>query len=264
MMRRGQFRPAHAALTFGHGGRLPALAAITPGGARGALHGKIDRVDTIEGSGAAAVAVIDYKLGDARFSLARAYHGLSLQLLTYLLVLKSSGRDLAGMDLTPVAAFQIHLLRKLEDVSHPDEALSPQDPRFHLRHKPRGIFDGAFLPAFDSGADEGRSEVVAAFVKKDGTFGNRTTSDNADRRELDAMLSHVRRQIGKVADGILGGNIEVAPYRLNRRSPCVSCEFKDACRFDPAINQYRFLQSLGRNQVFVQLGEEGRADDQDD
>ena len=77
------------------------------------IRGRIDRVDMLADQ--AAFAVIDYKLRGSQLSLERVYHGLSLQLLTYLLVLRENGRKLTGRKLTPAAAFYIKLLRRLEE-----------------------------------------------------------------------------------------------------------------------------------------------------
>src|SRR5437764_9851147 len=156
MLARGRFRPALAGVSFGDdGGKLPAHPPRTPGGAEVRVSGKIDRIDVAAEDG--ALAVFDYKLGDNQLSVGNLYHGLSLQLLTYLLVLEASGEQLTGKPLTPAAAFYLQLLRGLQNVDHPEDALDPTDPLFHLRHKPRGIFDGRFLKAFDSQVESGQS-----------------------------------------------------------------------------------------------------------
>ena len=59
----------------------------------------------------------------------------------------------------------------------------------------------------------------------------------------------MRRCLGRLADQILAGEVDIGPYRMNRVTPCPSCEFRDVCRFDPSINHYRVLRSLGREQV---------------
>ncbi len=250
--RRGRFKPWKTELTFGLPGdanvaenRLPALDLPTPTGRVVRLRGKIDRVDLIEGG--TAVAVIDYKLSSNRLPLDRVYHGLSLQLLTYLLVLQSNGETLAGQKLTPAAAFYVQLLRKLEKKEHPDDATPPDDPRFHLKVKPRGLFDDRFLPALDELLDRGRSDVVNAHVKTDGTVS--AASDCTDRDSFSALLRFVARRIGQLADQILGGDIGIEPYRIGMITPCPSCAFRSVCRFDPARQDYRHLEPVARQAV---------------
>src|SRR5581483_7395047 len=110
---RGRFKPIRAELTFGFddGAGLAALELSTAQRNVLRLRGKIDRVDLLEDQ--AAFAVIDYKLSGNQLSLDRVYHGISLQLLTYLLVLQTAGESLAGKKLTPAAAFYVKLLRQL-------------------------------------------------------------------------------------------------------------------------------------------------------
>jgi ATP-dependent helicase/nuclease subunit B len=249
VLKRGLFRPRHVGVTFGAGGGgLPALRVQTPRGAEALVHGKIDRVDCVESNGDAAV--IDYRLGEGRLRIGSVLHGLSLQLLTYLLVLESNGARLAGKNLDPAAAFYLQLVRRIEDVKHPSEAPEPSDPKWHLKLKPRGLFDRRCLGALDRELSSGQSEVVQAFIKQDGTLGRRNTSDVAESSEFRELLKLVSAKLGELADGILSGKIDVTPYRLNDTSPCPRCEYKSVCRFDPAINRYNHLKPIGREEVF--------------
>jgi ATP-dependent helicase/nuclease subunit B len=145
----------------------------------------------------------------------------------------------------------------MNDVEHPDEALDPHDPRFHLRVKPRGVFDAGFLAALDSSLDRGFSDVVSAFVSKDGTLGRRGSTDAADPAEFAALLDFVRRRIGELADGIVGGGVEVLPYRMNRVTPCPRCEYRSVCRFEPSINRYHNLEPMRREDALARMSEGG-------
>ncbi|HZL38461.1 MAG TPA: PD-(D/E)XK nuclease family protein [Tepidisphaeraceae bacterium] len=255
-MKLGGYRPIRAGVAFGEGSLLPPLRLTTPGGAKVQVRGKIDRVDALPGAGDAAV--FDYRLSVEPLSIQRVYHGLSLQLLTYLLLLQGAGEELAGRPLTPTAAFYLQLLRSFGDVKHPDEALDPSDPRYLLAHKPRGVFHARALPDLDSGCGEGFSMAVAAYIKKDGTFGHRERSDVAEADEFLALMEHTRRAIGAIADQIISGKIDVAPYRLNRVSPCPGCEYRGVCRFETSVNSYHHLASMDRGQVLEKLGQEAR------
>jgi ATP-dependent helicase/nuclease subunit B len=251
---RGQFRPAYAELGFGvEGGQLPPYRVTTPRGREMLLHGKIDRVDVLADQ--SDFAVIDYKLTGDSLALDRVYHGISLQLLTYMLVLQASGEKLAGRKLTPAAAFYVRLLRKLEDVKHPNEATPPDDPLFNLKVKPRGLFDIRALPALDSGLTTGSSDVVQVFITKDGALGRRNTSDGAEQDEFAALLRHVHLRIGQLGDQILSGSIEIGPYRMGRQTPCPRCEYRPLCRFDPGVNAYHTLSSMSREDVLARLKE---------
>jgi ATP-dependent helicase/nuclease subunit B len=246
--RRGKFSPKFAELSF-------ALVFLAPrAGGRLLLQGKLDRVDWIEDL--AAVAVVDYKLTGSPLALDRVYHGLSLQLLTYLLVLREGGEKLMGRKLTPAAAFYVKLLRQLEDVAHPDDVNTDDPDELKLKAKPRGVFEGTFLPVLDGQCSAGASKVVAAFIRNDGSLGRKGSTDVAEHEEFEALIAHVRRRIAELGDMILDGIVEIRPYQIRTDSPCPRCEYRPVCRFDPAVNRYRVLTPLGREQVLGKVVEE--------
>jgi ATP-dependent helicase/nuclease subunit B len=254
---RGRFKPIRAELEFGSSApeSLPPLELKTPEGNRLRLRGKIDRVDLLEDQ--AAFAVIDYKLSGSQLSLDRVYHGISLQLLTYLLVLQANGQQLAGKKLTPAAAFYVKLLRQLDDVKHPSEATPPEDEAFHLSVKPRGLIHRKFLGALDDHLGPGvRSEVVQAALKRDGELGHRNISDAAEASEFAALLRHVEKRLGQLGDQIIAGRIDVSPFRMGQITPCPSCDYRAVCRFDTLTNRYNHLTVLGREGVLEKLAQE--------
>ena len=251
MLKRGLFRPAQVGVTFGDGGILPPFRLTTPAGAQVLLRGKIDRVDRVEST--ADVAVMDYRLQKTTLQVGKVLHGLSLQLLTHLLVLEANGQPIAGKRLEAAAAFYLPLLRKIEDVNHPSEAPDPADPASRLKLKPRGLFDRRCLGALDRELQSGSSQVVQAHINKNGELGRRNSSDAAESDEFRRLLNTVAKKLGELADQILSGRIDVKPYRLNNVSPCARCDYRSVCRFDPAINRYNYLNMITREQMAGQV-----------
>jgi ATP-dependent helicase/nuclease subunit B len=253
--RRGKYRPAFAPLKFGEGETLPAHRIATPRGQEVQLRGKIDRVDLHEGQPAFTVA--DYKLFAGPLALDRVLHGLSLQLLVYLLVVQEGSEQLVGHQLTPAAAFFLQLLRSHQSVDHPGEAKAPDHPDFHLRHKPRGIMDAGAVRSFDAGTQNGYSPVAQFYVKTDGELGMRHASDVADESEFTALLLHVEKRIGELADGLISGDIRIEPYWIGRETPCPHCEFRSVCRFEPGIDKYHVLRTMKREDVLKMVTDGG-------
>ncbi len=247
--RRGKYRPAFAGVRFGKGGTLPTYVVPTPAGNEVHLHGQIDRVDLNDRR--TGFIVSDYKLAAGALSIDRVYHGLSLQLLTYLLVIQENGQELVGHKLTPAAAFLLQLLRSPDKVDHPAEGILPDDPNFHLRIKPRGILDARAIKSLDANLTEGASDVINVFINKTGERGRVGTSDAVEQAEFEALLQHVEKRLGELADQIATGNIAVTPHMLVRKTPCSHCEFRSVCRFEPGLNQYRMLQPMKRDDVIT-------------
>jgi ATP-dependent helicase/nuclease subunit B len=94
---------------------------------------------------------------------------------------------------------------------------------------------------------------VQVYVNKDGKVGRKNSSDTAEQDEFNALLGLVRRRIGEMVDDLLAGDIRVHPYRVRQESPCARCDFRSVCRFDPAINRYRVLESMSKEEVFSKL-----------
>jgi ATP-dependent helicase/nuclease subunit B len=255
MAERGHFVPAFTELMFGfEKGSLPALEVETPGGSELILRGKIDRVDVLEGR---AFSVVDYKMSERTLNYDELRQGLSVQLLTYLLVLDAHGEKLTGVKMTPAAAFYVKLLRGLDAVKHPSEALDPWEPGFHLKQKPRGILDGGFASGFDERLGPGvRSDVIMAQIKQDGTFAK--AGDYATTGELRTLLDFVQRRLGELADEIMEGNVEIRPYKMGTTSACVNCDYRSVCRFHVRTNRYLNVRILGREGTLQEIMNEGR------
>ena len=249
---RGGFRPAFINVRFGSNpaDSLGPLAIRTPAGNQTLIHGKIDRIDLL-GDGSACA--LDYRLSADPPDAGSAYHGLSLQLLSYLLVLEQHGRHLTEEgELAPAAAFFIKLLRPVRPAD-PQNAPAPDDPRFHLLVKPRGIFDLRVARELDRSLTDGNSEVVQLFLKKDGSVGRANQSDAAGSTEFAALLRHVERRIGELADQIMAGRIDIRPYRMGKQTPCPRCEFRSLCRLEPSPGCYDDLEGMNREEMFERL-----------
>jgi ATP-dependent helicase/nuclease subunit B len=260
---RGQFRAAFTNVRFGGAPSarpnpsrpdpLPALMVQSARGTSVEIRGKIDRIDLLPDGSA---CVVDYRLRIDSLNAARAFHGLSLQLLTYLLFLEKNGKHLLPTGkLATMAGFCVELLRQVRKQS-PEGALSPDDPLFHLLVKPRGVFDHRCASKFDAELSDGESEVVAMFVKKDGELGKRNTGDAVLPEEFAALLAHAEKRIGELSDRIVSGEISIRPSRLGRVAPCPQCEFRDVCRFEPAPGAYVELEPMKREQMLQRVMEE--------
>jgi len=252
----GLARPRRAELAFGlpGPGALPALELLTPLGRRVLLRGYIDRVDLAETSDELLGVVVDYKrTRDKRLDLSRAYHGLSLQLIAYLLVLREFGQTLAGRPIRPIGGFFVGLRSQYKQVDGPDDdkGISKAARDAHL---PRGLIRFEDIEALDPAlSDAGRSEYYSIARTKGGTLSDVNRSDGSTGADFDAVLEHTKFRLGELADGVLKGEIAVRPYRMGKLSPCSWCAMGDVCRFEWGISSPRFLDARKRSEVFTRL-----------
>jgi len=257
MSARSDLKTSHSNIQYGASeSKLTPLRIKTPSGKEIELRGQIDRVDILENE--AAFAIFDYRLYNDSLNLNRVRHGLSLGLLASLAIVQDQSQRLTNKTLSPAAAFYLRLLRQLEKVDHPDEARDPDDAEFHLSAKPRGIFNADYFKSLDHSCEEGQSAVFAARRNKNREFGSRHNTDVAEADEFAALLKEVRRQLGKLGDQIMEGEVTIQPYRLGTITPCSSCKYRSVCRFDASINRYRNIQNMRRDDLLKQLAEEHR------
>lgn len=253
----GSFRPREAELRFGfeEGEGLGPLEIDTPDGRRVLLRGVIDRVDLADGPAGRLGMVIDYKrTRDKRLDLAGVYHGLSLQLLAYLLVLRQHGERLAGGPIEPAGALYVSLFESYDRVEHPEDAADDQGDPSAGTFRPRGLLNLDHVGTLDHAfAESGRSGVYQVTLRKDGGLSNVNTSDAAPREDFDRLLEHTGGMIGRHADAILDGKVEVEPYRLGTFSPCSWCDLWAVCRFESPTSRVRSLDRLNRTAIFESL-----------
>jgi ATP-dependent helicase/nuclease subunit B len=255
----GAFVPRAAERPYGFSNApdtLPALAIDTPMGRRVLLRGVIDRVDLAEVGDELLGVVVDYKrTRDKRLDLGQVYHGLSLQLLGYLLALADRGATLAGRPIIPVGAFYVSLLRKYRAVAHPADGGDDADDGDV--GQPRGVFDASRLAVLERDAPEtGWAKLFKMYRLKSGAPGNINNSDVADPHQFRALLEHTRRRLGELADGVLDGDVSVSPYRLNDFSPCHWCDMRPVCRFEFGDSGMRHLDRLKRTDVLTRIEEQ--------
>ena len=113
------------------------------------------------------------------------------------------------------------------------------------------------MGALEADYQEGRSACYNVQTK-DGRIQHADRSDAADSEQFAALLERTRYKLGSLADGILDGDVTVAPYRLRKFSPCNWCSFRSVCRFEFGQDQVRSFPDLKRQEVFAELAGGGR------
>lgn len=258
LLGRTRLRPWRTEMAFGfeEEGALPALEIATPKGRTVLLRGRVDRVDIVQGGEVAVV--FDYKRSSgSRLELDRVYHGLALQLLSYLLVLRKHGKSEGGAAIRPGGAFYLPLLGGLETVDDPiAKDGEAGDPAKAFR--PRGIVDFDAMSMLVSEFGDGQNPTFNVFQKKnDGTIGNEKTSDAVKGDQLPKMLDYVYGKLGELADSWIDGDARVRPARLGRELPCTHCPYRGVCRYEYSAKQTNLLAELSRPDAIARMTQGG-------
>ena len=238
------FDPSHAELDFGIG-NAPALEIDLDGGKKLALKGRIDRVDLWhdEKSGDALALVLDYKAGGKKLDALLVEHGIQLQLLAYLSVLRRWKNPLeifgAGK-IIPAGVFYVNLRGEYKGGGSRAEILAEADESRRTAYRHMGRFDANILDKLDrtGAADQ---------------FNYRRNSDGSLRKgsvealpcaEFEKLLDGVETQLREMGEKIFSGAAEVDPYRKGKQTPCEFCDYQAACRIDKWTHQFRRLGAV--------------------
>lgn len=260
--RRSHFRPQQTELLFGQIGAkhgLPAL--VLPVGNRQSVtvRGKIDRLDTTEVDGQTYYVVVDYKSSAHQFKPAEAYHGVALQMLTYLDAVQN-----ATADAQPAGALYFHLYDPTVDYSHDHDAPARQ----FKQYKMYGLL---VLPEQEAAAKQLATQfdttlsaapqvspIVQLGLKKDGSF-NANSTKVITPTMLDRWLNHNRHKIVEAATDIMTGHIDLAPIQFHQEATVITqSDFQAIMAFDPAtgLDEYHHVSSPTPEALAMSLKEE--------
>jgi ATP-dependent helicase/nuclease subunit B len=244
-------------LGFGPGETLPPLRFTLGNGCELELIGRIDRVDQAVTDQGIYLRVLDYKSSDQKLDLAEVYFGLALQVLTYLHVVITNGAAWLGQAVHPAGVLYFHLQNPLLSIK---KELTEEELERELfkKFKMKGLVlaDGEIARLMD-GENTADSEVVPVKIKTDGDFDKR--SSVITPTELEALRFHVEKTYREAGSQIIGGEIAISPYRLNKQKPCTYCLYKSFCQFDQALteNRFRLLPAWKKERVLEKLVQEG-------
>ncbi|MBD1380626.1 helicase-exonuclease AddAB subunit AddB [Metabacillus arenae] len=253
------FTPVGLELGFGKNGPLPPIQFKLDNGCEMELIGRIDRVDKAESSNGLLLRVIDYKSSDKSLNLSEVYYGIALQMLTYLDVIISYSKDWLGVKSSPAGVLYFHVH---DPMIQTNTKLSEDlvEEEIFKKFKMKGLLlgDEEAVRLMDSSLDSGRSNIVSAGLKKDGSF--RSDSAIASKEEFSLLRTHIRDVFKQIGTDITNGVVDIAPYKIKEKVPCTFCDFKSVCQFDQSLeeNEYRVLKDEKGQDILNRLREEAK------
>jgi len=247
---RGQneFDPSSAELEFDSqsGSRAPAWEIDLGGGHTLSLHGRIDRVDLWRSlrtaTDEAAVIVIDYKSSGKKLDKVLVEHGVQLQLLAYLNVLRhwKNPQEIFGVKrLIPAGVFYVNLRGEHKGGGSRSEILADADEARRLAYRHTGRFDAGVLDKLDSAS---AADQFNYNRNKDGSL-RKGSVEALPRAEFEKLLDGVETQLREMGKSIFEGAAKVDPYRKGKQTPCEFCDYQAACRIDKWTHKFRVLRA---------------------
>jgi ATP-dependent helicase/nuclease subunit B len=240
-----QFDPAAAELGFGEGENCPPWELALEGGARLQLQGRIDRIDLHrpDSDGNGSCVIIDYKSSPKKLDPVFIQHGIQLQLLSYLNVMRRVPklRELFGLrKLDPAGVFYVSLRGKYSGERNRSEALEGTSQERKMAYKHAGRFDLNFLRILDS-RDEKSGDQISYRLKMDGQPYS-SSVEAVESTAFTGLLKQVEMNLKDMGKRIYEGETAIAPYRKGSETACDHCDYRSICRSDPWTQKYRSLK----------------------
>jgi ATP-dependent helicase/nuclease subunit B len=243
-----RFDPVEVELPFGDGGASPTCSVELENGLRLELQGRIDRVDLWQKGPdeEALCVVVDYKSGQKRLDPLFLAHGLQLQLLAYLNVLRRwpNPRERFGASaLVPAGVFYVSLRGKYDRERNRREALAGTDEARKRAYTHTGRFDASALPLLDARRDVQQGDQFKYRLKMSGELDKRSQEALA-AGEFEALLDSIETNLKRMGGEIFSGQVKVDPFRKGSITACVHCAYQSICRIDPWTHAYRVLREI--------------------
>lgn len=258
------FRPAYSELSFGRNQPVKGLSYEVQtdlGLNKIDLRGKMDRVDLAQLDNSVLGQVIDYKSSAKKFDLGLFANGISLQMISYLDVLKNNQHFFAqDEELDVLGAFYQTVTQHLEKLNSSTNLTSDYQIKDVLRQNTQKLMYNGILVADselfekaepDLQKDRASSELYKSIRKKangDLSYPSLTSFSND---QLDEILAYNAYLIKQAAQNILSGKIELNPYSYNKKTPLQYSDYKDIFFFDAMLkeNNYHKINPLTKKEL---------------
>ncbi len=259
-LQQGQFEPKEFEMSFSSLQDLEAVNVALTEKERLRLVGRIDRLDVCEEDNVCYVKVIDYKSGQNRFDIVALYHGLQLQLVTYLnAALEYEKKQHQDKDVIPAGILYYHIDDPMLDLQ---EEKTPEEVNVELRRALRttGIVNEEDDVIRKIDKSEGSvMEVLPLRRKKDGSFAENSLL--MSRENMTYVSDYVTEKIKELGSRILKGEIGLRPYSRKDREACTYCPYAQVCGFDKKLPgcEKRKIPEEGREEILEKIKSGGEA-----
>jgi len=241
-----RFDPIAVEQPFGGDESAPAWELPLDEGHRLALYGRIDRVDLCPDpeAGAASCVVVDYKSGQLQLDQVLVEHGVQLQLLAYLSVLRrwpNASETFGWARLIPAGVFYVNLRGKYDRESSRREALGDAEQIRKRAYRHTGRFDARALRQLDARPDAQEGDQFNYRLTKNGQI-YKSCREPLSTEQFYRLLDLVETNLKQMGRQVYAGMAKVDPYQKGSDTACGKCDYRSICRIDPWAHRYRVLK----------------------
>lgn len=263
--KRSQMRPIETEVTFGNVGQergdLKPLEIKLATGQMVKVRGRIDRIDELVTEDGNYLGIVDYKSGQKKIDLAKAYDGIAMQMMTYLDALKINLDHLSTAQKAKLAgALYLKISNPILDddgkINYFDQEQVEKEMIKAQKYNGLLVNDQAFL---DNLFADKIDEVYPLSKKKDGNLTSQSLKSMIAPDDLDRLLNHTEQKIKEAGERIYAGEIDLSPMKYKQETALQYSEYKSVMQFDPMLteNNYREVEDYNQKVVLDLLRKEG-------
>jgi ATP-dependent helicase/nuclease subunit B len=227
------------------------------------LRGKVDRIDTIKVDEQLYAGIVDYKSSTTRFNYQQMFHGLMLQMITYLDTVLTYSEDIFKQKAAGIGAFYSRIHNPFIDAQKSSQ--KDWDETLLKNFKFDGlIIDRAeVLQAVDNKLEKGTSPLYPIYLKVNGDYsGNKILTE----KEFEWLIKFNREKIIEAGNRILAGENMLKPFDdQSLYTPSIRGPYRAISQFDALLpeNNYQEMKELNKKEFFKILEEkyEGMEED---
>ena len=237
-------------MEFKDGKEFPAIKMKLENGKEVEITGKIDRIDIAKTPEGNYIRIIDYKSSTKDINLNEVIAGLQLQLLTYLDAVCEIE------DVMPAGVLYFNLIDpSIKSANKLDEEKLQDEIRKQFKMKGLILADVDIVKKMDKKLEKGSSNVVPAYIDKDGNLANKPST--ITRAQFENLQKYTNKMINQISNAILSGNIDVKPYYKIKqgKTPCEYCKYKSICNFNTGIckKEYNYIGNAEKEYILEQI-----------
>lgn len=257
--KRSKFRPAKTELVFGQLGNQKGIQGLDfnlKGDRKLFLRGKIDRVDSFKEKDQLFAGVVDYKSSDTNFNYQNIYHGLMLQMVTYLDTVLTYSKEIFGEEALGIGAFYSTITNYFTDLQKLGMKDLALEQLKEYKYKGLIVYREEVLKAADLLLEA--KETSPVYPVRLLKSGNYTEVGSLSEDELEWLIRFNREKIVEAGNMIISGKNNLYPYdrrQANIFTPSVDGPYRAISQFDALLkeNNYREIESMNEKEFFERL-----------
>lgn len=237
-------------LEFKNGKEYSSIEIEVEDGRKVEITGKIDRIDIAKTPDGNYIRIIDYKSSTKDINLNEVVAGLQLQLLTYLDAVCNIE------DVMPAGILYFNLIDpKIKLSGKISEEKLEEELRKQFKMKGLILADVNIVKMMDKKLEKGNSNIIPAFIDKDGNLSNRQST--ITKTEFENLQNYTNKIIKQISKEIFSGSIDIKPYYNIKqgRTPCDYCKYKSICNFNNGIckREYNYIGNASKEYILEQI-----------